>query len=48
MNKEIEYTNKNVMSTSRYITLYVEKLQNIIYNPYYYNNNFISRLFIEI
>ena len=30
MNKEIEYTNKNVMSTSRYITLYVEKLQNII------------------
>ena len=30
MNKEIEYTNENVMSTSRYITLYVEKLQNII------------------
>ena len=30
MNKEIEYTNKNVMSTSHYITLYVEKLQNII------------------
>ena len=30
MNKEIEYTNKNVMSTSRYITLYVEKLKNII------------------
>ena len=30
MNKEIEYTNENVMSTSRYITLYVDKLQNII------------------
>ena len=30
MNKEIEYTNENVINTSRYITLYVEKLQNII------------------
>ena len=30
MNKEIEYTNKNVISTSRYITLYADKLKNII------------------
>ena len=30
MNKEIEYTNENVISTSRYITLYADKLKNII------------------
>ena len=30
MNKEIEYTNGNVISTSRYITLYADKLKNII------------------
>ena len=30
MNKEIEYTNENVISTSRYITLYTDKLKNII------------------
>ena len=30
MNKEIEYTNKNVISTSRYITLYADKLKNMI------------------
>ena len=30
MNKEIEYTNENVISTSRYITLYADKLKNMI------------------
>ena len=30
MNKEIEYTNGNVISTSRYITLYADKLKNMI------------------
>ena len=30
MNKEIEYTNENLISTSRYITLYADKLKNII------------------
>ena len=30
MNKEIEYTNENVTSTARYITLYVDKHRNII------------------
>ena len=30
MNKEIEYTNENVISISRYITLYADKLKNII------------------
>lgn len=30
MNKEIEYTNENVISTSRYIRLYADKLKNII------------------
>ena len=30
MNNEIEYTNGNVISTSRYITLYADKLKNII------------------
>ena len=30
MNKEIEYTNENVINTSRYITLYADKLKNII------------------
>ena len=30
MNKEIEYTNENVISTSRYIKLYADKLKNII------------------
>ena len=30
MNKEIEYTNENVINTSRYITLYADKLKNMI------------------
>ena len=30
MNKEIEYTNENVITTTRYIALYVDKLKNII------------------
>ena len=30
MNKEIEYTNENVTSTARYITLYIDKHRNII------------------
>ncbi|WP_155283176.1 sensor histidine kinase [Leptotrichia trevisanii] len=30
MNKEIEYTNENIISTSRYITLYADKLKNMI------------------
>ena len=30
MNKEIEYTNESVINTSRYITLYADKLKNMI------------------